>query len=154
MNTTIQLENERSGSILPYVCWVVFLALGFYNLVYAREVIVSILIVLEIDPKLFLVVDKVGFFFFGVIGLLIILLSEPYFRKGWRKGLLAVRFWKVVALAFACLSVSWAVLLGLPGLAEEAKPSIFRLAVAAALLTITTALYRKQLGQSAAQSDS
>ena len=150
MNTTIQLENERSGSILPYACWVVFLALGFYNLVYAREVIVSILIVLEIDPKLFLVVDKVGFFFFGVIGLLIILLSEPYFRKGWQKELLGVRFTKVLALAFACLSVSWAVLLGLPGLAEEARPSIISLAAAAALLTITSALYRRQLRRSTA----
>ncbi len=154
MYTTVQLDDERSGSWLPYVCWVIVLALGFYNLVYVREVFVSILVVSGIETKFLLLVDKVGFFFFGVIGLLIILLSEPYFRNGWRKGLLAVRFWKIVALALACLSISWSILLGLPGLAEEARPSISRLTAVAALLTITAALYRKHLRRSAAQRDS
>ncbi len=154
MNTTIQFDEERSWSVRPYLCWVIVLGLGFYNLVYVREVLLSILVVFGTDTKLLLLVDKLGFFFFGVIGLLIILLTEPYFRIGWRKGRLAVRFWKVVALALACLSLLFSILLGLPGLSDEARPSIPMLAVAAALLAITAALYKKEFGRFTAQPDS
>jgi hypothetical protein len=141
MNPTIQLDEERPGSILPYVCWVVVLAVGFMDLVYVREVFVSMMVVIEMDKKLFLLVDKVGFFFFGVAGLLIILLTEPYLRIGWRKHLLEVRFWKILAVEFASLSVLWAIMLALPGLADHARPPLGQFSILAALLVVSAALF-------------
>lgn len=141
MNPTIQLEEERRGSILPYICWVIVLAIGFLDLVYIREVFVSTMVVMEIDKKLLLLVDKVGFFFFGAAGLLIILLSEPYFRIGWRKRFLGVRFWKILAIEFASLSVLWSILLALPGLVEQARPSLGQFSFLTGLLVVSSALF-------------
>lgn len=145
MNSTVRLEDEKPFSVVPYVCWVGTLALGFYNLVYAREVVISLFVVAGVDPKILLLVDKVGFFLFAVVGLLIILLTEPYFRKGWQQGRLGERVLRVVAVGCAWLSVSFAVLLGLPGLAEAARPSIGILAASAAGLTICGWLHRRAL---------
>ena len=141
MNPTIQLDEERRGSILSYICWVIVLAIGFLDLVYIREVFVSTMVVMEIDKKLLLLVDKIGFFFFGAAGLLIILLTEPYFRLGWRKRLLGVRFWKILAIEFASLSVLWSTLLALPGLVEQAKPPLGQFSFLAGLLVVSAALF-------------
>ena len=141
MNPTIQLDEERRGSILSYICWVIVLAIGFLDLVYIREVFVSTMVVMEIDKKLLLLVDKVGFFFFGAVGLLIILLTEPYFRIGWRKRLLGVRFWKILAIEFASLSVLWSILLVLPGLVEPARPPLGQFSFLAGLLVVSAALF-------------
>ncbi len=154
MNPTIRLNGERGGSIVPYLCWVIVLAIGFYDLVYLREVMVSFLVVAGTDPKLLLLADKIGFFFFGVIGLLIILLTETYFRRGWHQRCLALRFWKVVAVQIAVVAVFWSALLGLPGLADDARPSLVRLAAISGVLIVTAALHQRQVSRSASQSDS
>ncbi|MCH2664115.1 hypothetical protein MK139_07195 [bacterium] len=145
MSSTIQIEDGRSGSILPYLCWVVILVLGFYNLVYLREVVLSILIVLGMGSKLLVLADKIGFFLFAVFGLLIILTTEPYLRNGWKQRRLAMRFWRLIAIGFGWLSITWSTLLGLPGLAEDARPSIERLAVAALLLVSAATLYCRSI---------
>lgn len=131
MNATIQSGDERPASVRPYLCWILVLALGFYDLVYLREVIVSVLVVLEIDLKLFLLFDKIGFFLFGVCGLLVILLTEPYLRNGWKRRCLTVRFLRLIAIGFGCLSLFWAILMALPGLA--ARPTVADLAGASIL---------------------
>jgi hypothetical protein len=140
MNSTIQMEEERSGSIVPYICWVIVLVFGFYDLVYVREVFISMMVVVGIGSKILNLVDKVGFFFFAASGLLIILLTEPYFRIGWRKRLLQFRFWKIVSIELASLSVLWAILLALPGLAEQARPALGPFSLLAAALVVSSTL--------------
>jgi hypothetical protein len=154
MNTTVQLNEKRTGWVPPMACWLLVLALGFYDLVYLRETVISALIVLEMDPKLLLLLDKVGFFFFAVLGLLIILLTEPYLRNGWKERCLLVRVLKLISICFACLSLVWAILMAMPGLADEARPTLLDLTVAAALLTTSSLLLsRHQRANSEPQSD-
>ncbi len=119
--------------------------LGFYNLVYLREVMLSILILLGMGSKLLVLADKIGFFLFAVFGLLIILTTEPYLRNGWKQRRLSMRFWRLIAIGFGWLSITWSTLLGLPGLAEDARPSIERLAVAALLLVSAATLYCRSI---------
>ena len=145
MNPTVQIEDQKPWSVLPYLCWVCALALGFYNLVYLREVAIAVLLVLETDKNLFLLLDKIVLFFFAVLGLLIILLTEPYFRAGYRKGLLAVRFLKVLSIGFAIELVLWAILLALPGLHDSARPELGSFFLFTLLLVVTSVLYRRAL---------
>jgi len=143
MNTTVQFENEKPASVWPYVLWLPILALGFYNLVYLREVAISILIVAGMETKLMMLADKVGFFFFGVLGLLLILLTEPYLRNGWKQGQFMNRFFKLTTLFFALLSILWATLMVLPGLADEARPTIGALAFTALCLVVSAGLFQR-----------
>ena len=152
MNSTVQLNEERSASVLPYICWLVVLGLGFWNLVYIREVAISILIVCEIDPKILLLLDKLGFFLFAVGGLLIILLSEPYLRNGWKQSCLTIRFLKCIVGGLAVLSVTWAILMALPGLADAARPTVLDLALSAGFLILCAALLSRRLPQTEGQS--
>ncbi|HAA74186.1 TPA: hypothetical protein DCE37_03580 [Candidatus Latescibacteria bacterium] len=147
--TTLQLEDERKGSVWPYLCWAVSLAIGFYDLVYVREVIVSVLIVSGIDSKLLLLVDKVGFFLFAASGLLVILLTEPYLRNGWKQRTLLARFSRLVALGFGVLTLSWAALMGLPGLADHARPSVVELVSVSVLFAVTDAWHGRTLSSQA-----
>lgn len=143
MNSTIQLEDEKPWSALPYLCWAGVLVLGFYNLVYLREVAIAVLLVLDTDKNLFLLLDKIVLFFFAVVGLLVILLTEPYLRLGHRKGLLAARFLKILAVGFATQLVLWAILLALPGLSEAARPPLGSFFLFTALLVAAAVLYRR-----------
>ena len=154
MNTTIQMNEERPGSIRPYVCWLFVLGLGFYDLVFLREVVISVLIVMGVDPKVLLLLDKVGFFFFGVLGLLIILLTEPYLRKGWQQRCLIRRLLILAVLGFGSLSVTWAMLMALPGLVDAARPSLLDLVTATALLTVSAVLFSRLAPEAGGQSDS
>jgi hypothetical protein len=147
MNPTVQLEDEKPGSVLPYLCWAGALVLGFYNLVYFREVAIAGLLVLELDKKLFLLLDKTILFFFAAIGLLVILLTEPYFRMGYRKGVLAARFLRVLSFGFAAQVILWAILLALPGLSDGVRPSLGAFYLFTALLVAAATLCRRMNSQ-------
>lgn len=146
MSTTIQLDDERGGSVRPYLCWILVLTLGFYDLVYLREVVVSGLVVLQTDAKLLLLIDKIGFFLFAVAGLLIILLTEPYLRNGWKQYCLLVRFLRLVTVGFASLTVFWAILMAMPGLADAARPPVSSLILSTVLLILSSGLLARTGG--------
>lgn len=118
--------EERKLNLLHYVgyllCWVMAMVLGFWDLVTIREVALGLLAVGEVDVKLAALVDKIGFFFFGVIGLVIFTLSEAYYRAGLHKGILLVRFGLVTGIELLALFVCEGILLMLPGLSEGARP--------------------------------
>ncbi|MCZ6636411.1 MAG: hypothetical protein O7G87_23675 [bacterium] len=140
--------EERKLNLLNYVgyliCWVIAMGLGFLDLVSIREVALGLLAVGEVNVKLAALVDKIGFFFFGVIGLVILILSEAYYRVGLHKGILLVRFGLVTGIELLTLFVCDGILLMLPGLSEGARPGGLKVIVELVTGVVGVALFLKR----------
>ena len=67
------------------------MVLGFLALVSGRELTLTLLAVWQVDLKIVGLIDKVVFFFFGVVGLCIIVLTEGYLRTGAKRAKLPER---------------------------------------------------------------
>ncbi|MBT5830994.1 MAG: hypothetical protein HOH77_12475, partial [Candidatus Latescibacteria bacterium] len=82
------LAREVSGTqiVLIYLCWMLAMVLGFLALVSGRELTLTLLAVWQVDLKIVGLIDKVVFFFFGVVGLCIIVLTEGYLRTGAKRA--------------------------------------------------------------------
>ena len=108
--------------LLCYVFWVISMVLGFLDLVAARELGLALLAVAGTDLKLALLMDKVGFFLFGVAGLVIIILSESYYRRGIAHRRLVERFGLMTGVELLFLFLCDGGVLLVPGLARGARP--------------------------------
>ena len=139
--------EERKLNLLHYVgyllCWVIAMVLGFLDLVTVREVALGLLAVGEVDVKLAVLVDKIGFFFFSVFGLVILTLSEAYYRTGLHKGILSVRFGLITGIELLTLFVCDGILLMLPGLSEGARPGGLKVIVELVIGIVGVALFLK-----------
>lgn len=114
---------------LGYLCWILAMVLGFLILVSARELGLAVVAIQEVDIKLVALIDKIGFFAFGVVGLVIIILTEGYFRTGVLRGILAERVSEVLGIGLLSLCVLDAVRLVLPGLIDRARPGVAQTAL-------------------------
>ena len=115
--------------ILIYTCWVLAMILGILALVSAREWGLSLLAVQKVDLKLVGLVDKIVFFFMGVAGLCIIVLSEGYFRTGAKRGQLAQRIGLVFGLELLAMFFFDAGRLLMPDIVDAARPGLTQTAM-------------------------
>ena len=118
----MSLQKRVFRYLLCYVFWVISMALGFLDLVAARELGLDLVAVAGVDLKLVSLIDKAGFFLFGVAGLVIIILTEVYYRKGIVHQRLVERFGLVTGVELLFLFVCDGGILLVPGLARETRP--------------------------------
>ena len=111
--------------LLCYGFWILTMVLGFLALVGGRDLGIAVFALFSANLKLAILVDKVGFFFFGVLGLAIIVLSEGYYRQGVQKGLLPERFGLVLGMELLFLTGCHGTLLLLPGLDPAVRPNFW-----------------------------
>lgn len=122
------MEREISGgeNVLIYVCWVLAMVLGFLALVSGRELLLSFLAVQGADLKLVGLIDKIIFFFIGVIELCVIVLAEGYFRTGAKQGDLLSRLGLVFGGALLFLFLFDLGRLLIPGVVGETRPQVIQ----------------------------
>jgi len=140
------LEKEISGGqvVLVYLCWLLALVLGFFALVSGRELILTLLAVQQVDIKVVGLIDKVVFFFIGVVGLVIIVLSEGYFRTGAKKSRFAERIGLVFGIELLALFVFDGVRLLIPDVALAARPSVIQTLMSLVIGILGVWVYRKR----------
>jgi len=133
------------GQHLAYlVCWVIAMVLAFLDLVSARELGLAILAVSGVNIKVMALIDKVGFFGFGVVGLIVIILSEGYFRTGVNKGQLSERIGLVFGIELLCLFVFDGGQLLMPGIIDSARPGMIQTVLHLVIGGLCLGLYRRQ----------
>lgn len=114
--------NRATIYLSGYLLWTVTLILGFYILVATREVGLALLAVAEMDLKLVALMDKIGFFLFGLAGLALIILTEAYYRNGIVTQRLRERFALVTGIEELLLFLCHGMLMLIPGLSAGVKP--------------------------------
>ena len=86
------------GGILPYVLcyllWIITIALAFLNLIVARNLYLTIMGVLSVQPWSASGIDKITFLFLGIVWLVLTIFSEDYYRTSISKN----RLWKSFSL--------------------------------------------------------
>ena len=132
---------------LGYLCWVLAMILGFLLLVSARELGLAVLAIQNVDIKLVALIDKIGFFGFGAAGLVIVVLTEGYFRTGVRRGLLAGRASGVLGIGLLILFGLDAARLKMPGLVDAARPGVVQTALSLILGGLCVVVNRRLRGQ-------
>ncbi|MBT4138848.1 MAG: hypothetical protein HOE48_13095 [Candidatus Latescibacteria bacterium] len=122
------LAREVSGTqiVLIYLCWMLAMVLGFLALVSGRELTLTLLAVWQVDLKIVGLIDKVVFFFFGVVGLCIIVLTEGYLRTGAKRAKLPERIGLVFGMELLALFLFDAGRLLVPDVTEAARPSFIQ----------------------------
>lgn len=119
------------------------MVLGFYDLVSLRDVGMSLFALVGASMRLAALVDKVGFFFFGVLGMVIVVVSEAYYRKGARSGCLMERFLTVTVAQLIVITSCGVILRTLLGLTSAARTPAWIVATSAALAALSHALARR-----------
>ena len=122
----IEREISSGQVVLVYACWILAMVLGFLALVSGRELVLTILAVQQVDLKLVGLADKVVFFFMGVVGLVIIVLSEGYFRNGVKRSSLTGRIGLVFGLELVVLFLFDVGRLLVPDVAAAARPDVLQ----------------------------
>jgi hypothetical protein len=137
------IAERRSTILVSYICWLIVMALSFLALVSARELGLALLAIYEVDIKIVGLIDKIGFFGFGVVGLAVIVLSEGYLRNGARTGRLAERCGLLFGILLLCLFVTDGVRYLLPGLVDAARPNGIQVCVDLILGGLCIGLFRR-----------
>jgi hypothetical protein len=121
-------KSEISGGqyVLIYVCWMLAMVLGFLALVSGRELVLMVLALQQVDLKIVGLIDKIVFFFMGVVGLCIIVLSEGYLRTGAKRAQLAQRIGLVLGIELLALFLFDVGRLLVPDIADAARPSVIQ----------------------------
>ena len=130
------MEEEKVGlgrHAIYFISWLIAMALGFLDLVSVRELGLSALALAKVDFKVVALLDKLGFFVFGVVGLVVILLTESYFRNGVRSGLLLERVGLVFGVQLLCLFLFDGGRVLMPGITEAARPGAVQTLMSLAL---------------------
>lgn len=141
------MEEKKTGigqHLAHYVCWVIAMVLAFLVLVSVRELGLSILAVSGVDVKVVALIDKVGFFGFGVVGLAVIILTEGYFRTGAKSGRLTERIGLVFGIELLCLFVFDGGRLLMPGIIDSARPDVLQTLLHLVIGGLCLGLYRRQ----------
>lgn len=137
------LEKEITGGqvVMIYLCWLLALVLGFLALVSGRELILTVLAVQQVDLKVVGLIDKIVFFFIGVVGLVIIVLSEGYFKTGAKRSRLAERIGLVFGLELLALFIFDGARLLVPDVAEGVRPSVIQTLMSLVIGTLGVWVY-------------
>ena len=122
------------------------MAVGFACLVYIREAVLGVAAVSEASRNFVILLDKVGFFFFGVAGLLVILITEPYYRLGLQKRCLAERFALISGAELLVLGGCGIFLHALPGLSPNVLPKVWVVGIELAIGTAATWVWVRRRG--------
>ncbi|MDP6037627.1 MAG: hypothetical protein QGG64_03685 [Candidatus Latescibacteria bacterium] len=141
------MEETETGighQLAYFACWMIAMVLAFLSLVSARELGLSVLAVSEVDVKVVALIDKVGFFGFGVVGLTVIILAEGYFRTGVKNGQLVERIGLVFGVELLGLFVFDGARLLMPGIIDAARPGVIQTFLHLAIGGLCLGLYHRQ----------
>jgi len=130
--------------LIYFFCWLIAMVLGFLDLVSVRELILSVFALIDLDLKVVGLLDKLGFFGFGVIGLTVIILTEGYFRSGVSSGNLFERVCLIFGVQLLCLFVFEGGRLVIPGIVDVARPSIIPTVMNLTIGLLCLAVWRRK----------
>lgn len=111
--------------LVCYIFWIISMYLGYHDLEALRALGGLILgQVLGTDLKVLMLIDKIGIFLFGAVGLVIIVFTEAYYSKGIVSKNLFERFGLVTGIEFLVLFVCDGIILLMSESRKEVNTSL------------------------------
>ncbi|MCB0087990.1 MAG: hypothetical protein KDE54_08755, partial [Caldilineaceae bacterium] len=92
------MNSNTSRYLLAYLLWFVSIVLAFVNLLKWRSSAMIILGITSWDRYLEHALNQFGFLFLAILGLIIIVFTEFYYRTGVEKNLLFRRFFLITLI--------------------------------------------------------
>ncbi|MEZ4657908.1 MAG: hypothetical protein R2911_10075 [Caldilineaceae bacterium] len=100
------MNSNTSRYLLAYLLWFVSIILAFVNLLKWRSSAMILLGITSWDRYLEHALNQFGFLLLAILGLVIIVFTEYYYRKGVEKHLLFRRFFFITLIELLFLTLS------------------------------------------------
>ena len=94
---------------LCYLMWVVSAALGLFDLVISRGLLMSLITLVSANRWVLSSIDRFGLILLGIAWLAFVIALEGYYRSGVDKGDLARRVGRVIAAELSVLALAYIV---------------------------------------------
>lgn len=138
------MNSNTSRYLLAYLLWFVSIVLAFVNLLKWRSSAMIILGITSWDRYLEHALNQFGFLFLAILGLIIIVFTEFYYRTGVEKKLLFRRFFLITLIELILLTLAdLAYVVGSIVLNFFASQSLIILIVELLLCGVVFVLYRR-----------
>lgn len=138
------MNSNTSRYLLAYLLWFVSIVLAFVNLLKWRSSAMIILGITSWDRYLEHALNQFGFLFLAILGLIIIVFTEFYYRTGVEKKLLFRRFFLITLIELILLTLAdLAYVVGSIVLNFFAPQSLIILIVELLLCGVVFVLYRR-----------
>ncbi|MEZ4712775.1 MAG: hypothetical protein R3A44_36645 [Caldilineaceae bacterium] len=100
------MNSNTSRYLLAYLLWFVSIILAFVNLLKWRSSAMILLGITDWDRYLEHALNQFGFLFLAILGLVIIVFTEFYYRTGVEKSLLFKRFFLITLIELVFLTLA------------------------------------------------
>ncbi|MCB0099538.1 MAG: hypothetical protein KDE50_07755 [Caldilineaceae bacterium] len=138
------MNSNTSRYLLAYLLWFVSIVLAFVNLLKWRSSAMIILGITSWDRYLEHALNQFGFLFLAILGLIIIVFTEFYYRTGVEKNQLFRRFFLITLIELILLTLAdLAYVVGSIVLNFFASQSLIILIVELLLCGVVFVLYRR-----------
>ncbi|MCB0081315.1 MAG: hypothetical protein KDE47_10305 [Caldilineaceae bacterium] len=138
------MNSNTSRYLLAYLLWFVSIVLAFVNLLKWRSSAMIILGITSWDRYLEHALNQFGFLFLAILGLIIIVFTEFYYRTGVEKNQLFRRFFLITLIELILLTLAdLAYVVGSIVLNFFAPQSLIILIVELLLCGVVFVLYRR-----------